>query len=90
MKPLFNLKKTVESTTSVYCTDLQRLFYDFSTHRMGDTASQKNQKKIFANQHTRHSRYDSTAFFRFKKALLSLTLIGSLSVNAADYGTVSD
>ena len=67
------LKKAVESTTSAYCTDLQRLFYNFSTHRMGDTASQKNHKKVFANQHTRHSRYDSTAFFRIITLLLFMT-----------------
>ncbi len=58
------LKKAVESTPMAYCTDSSRLFDDFLLHRMGDTVSEKNHRKVLRNQHIRPSRYDSTAFFR--------------------------
>ena len=67
-KPL-NLEKAVESTTRAYCTNSSRLFDDFSPHRMGDTASVKNHQKVWKTQHSRHSRYDPTAFSRLKTVL---------------------
>ncbi len=62
----FNLEKAVESTTSAYCTESSRVFDDFLLHRMGDTASVNNHQKHAKIQHISHSRYDSTAFSRFK------------------------
>ncbi len=58
------LEKAVESTPMAYCTDSSRLFDDFLLHRMGDTVSAKNHRKVLMNQHIRPSRYDSTAFSR--------------------------
>ena len=63
----FNLEKAVESTTSAYCTESSRVFDDFLLHRMGDTVSVKNHQKHANIQHISHSRYDSTAFSRFKR-----------------------
>ena len=61
-----NLNSAVASTPSRYCTESSSYFCHFLLHRMGDTASAKNDKNNSNLQHISGSRYDSTAEFRFK------------------------
>jgi hypothetical protein len=52
-----------------------RVFDDFLLHRMGDTPSAKNHQKLSNYQHINHSRYDSTAFSRFKELCHSVGIV---------------
>ena len=58
------LKKSVEPTANVQCTESTRLSWTFWTHRMGDTFSLKITNKVLYIQHLDRSRYDSTGLFR--------------------------
>ncbi len=83
MRQTLNLKNTVGSTTSDYWAVSSRVFSVFLLHRMADTPSAKKQKKLAKKQHMRHSRYDSTALFRFKLEWLCIGAILSCSASYA-------
>ncbi|KTD05512.1 type IV fimbrial biogenesis PilY1-like protein [Legionella gratiana] len=90
---ILNLNLVVEATTSANCIDFSGSFSNFSSRRMDDKPSIKNQK----NQHIRPFRYDSTAEFRlnarnlsrYSKCGVTRSLLGAAIIAALLYPPVS-
>ncbi len=63
---IFNLKNSVETTANVYSTESKGFLENFDFTRRVTTNKANIFQKFLYLQHSSHSRYVSTEFFRFK------------------------